>query len=423
MAMTDTVTFIHTADLHLGAPFRGLHSVSEKWADRLIEAVPKAYDRMVDAALEHQVDFVIIAGDTFDEARPSYGDFMHFIDGLNKLGNAGIPVYLCTGNHDPYTSWRRGYTDLPQNAFMFSAARPGYFCFKRNGIPLVLLAGRGFYNQAWSSDESIATGITASDARAALGVSAPFAVGVIHTGLDRDVSKAPVTTAELLGAGMDYWALGHLHRPEVIDDPGNPHIAFSGCIQGRALNETGPHGVNLVTLRRGERNRVEFIPTASVVWERPNVDVTDAESLSDIVERIIARLYRLNGGSFCSRMIERVVLRGATSIHEALQRPGVLDDMRDRVNNEVPDFFCDAIVDATTIPLDKERLLGEGLFPATFMRAYEQVSADREAELSYLQDAFAEKGLSLPRFVEKRLDEIGAEAEDVVLDMLNGGRL
>lgn len=420
--MTDTVTFIHAADLHLGAPFRGLRSVSEKWADRLIEAVPKAYDRLVDAALEHRVDFVIIAGDTFDEARPSYSDFLHFTDGLKKLGQAGISVYLCTGNHDPYTSWQRGYADLPPNVFMFPAVRPGYFCFERDGEPLALLAGRGFYNQAWPSDESVATGITAHDARAALGVSAPFAIGVIHTGLDRDVSKAPVAPAELHRAGMDYWALGHLHRPEIIDDPDDPHIAFSGCIQGRALNETGPHGVNLVTLRKGERNKVEFIPTASVVWERPDVDIAAAESLSDVVERIIAELYRLNGGSFCNRMVERVVLRGATPIHETLQRPGVLDDLRARINIEAPEFFCDAIVDATTFPLDKDRLRREGLFPATFMKACEHVSADREAELAYLQDAFAERGLSLPRFVEKRLDEIGTEAEDIVLDMLNGGR-
>lgn len=420
--MSETVTFIHAADLHLGAPFRGLRNVSDKWADRLVKAVPEAYDRLVDVALEHHVDFVIIAGDTFDEAHPSYGDYLHFINGLNRLGQAGIPVYLCTGNHDPYTSWRQNYARLPQNAFMFSATRPGYFCYQRDGRPIALLAGRGFYNQAWPAGESVATGITAVDAEAALGVSAPFSIGVIHTGLDRDISKAPVAPAQLQRAGMDYWALGHLHRPEIIDDPNDPHIVFSGCIQGRALNETGPHGVNLVTLRKGACNKVEFIPTASVAWERPNVDVSDAESLSDVVERIVSELYRLNGTSFCSQMIERIVLRGATTIHETLQRPGVLDDLRDRINAEVPDFFCDAVVDATTLPLDKERMRREGLFPATFMETCGQTVKHREEALAYLQDAFAEKGLSLPRFVEKRLDTLGSEAEDLVLDLLNGGR-
>lgn len=420
--MSETVTFIHAADLHLGAPFRGLRSVSDKWADRLVKAVPEAYDRLVDAALEHQVDFIIIAGDTFDEAHPSYGDYLHFVDGLNRLGQAGISVYLCTGNHDPYTSWRENYAQLPQNAFMFSATRPGYFCYQRNGKPLVLLAGRGFYNQAWPADESVATGITAADARAALGASAPFSIGVIHTGLDRDISKATVTPATLQRAGMDYWALGHLHRPEIIDNPDDPHIVFSGCIQGRALNETGPHGVNLVTLRQGAPNKVEFVPTASVAWERPYVDVSAAESLSDLVERIISELYRLNGTSLCNQMIERIVLRGATAIHESLQRPGVLDDLRDRINAEVPDFYCDAVVDATTLPLDKERLRREGLFPATFMETCAREAHDREAQLAYLQDAFAEKGFSLPRFVEKRLDDLGTEAEDMVLDLLSGGR-
>ena len=64
----------------------------------------------------------------------------------------------------------------------------------------------------------------------------------------------------------------------------------------------------------------------------------------------------------------------------------------------------------------------EGLFPATFMETCEQTVKHREEALAYLQDAFAEKGLSLPRFVEKRLDTLGSEAEDLVLDLLNGGR-
>ena len=34
----------------------------------------------------------------------------------------------------------------------------------------------------------------------------------------------------------------------------NPRLAFSGCIQGRDIKETGPRGVNLVTLEEGRRN-------------------------------------------------------------------------------------------------------------------------------------------------------------------------
>ena len=64
--MSKRVTFIHAADLHLGAPFRGLRALSSKWANRLLTAIPESYDRMVDAAIARDVDFVVVSGDIFD---------------------------------------------------------------------------------------------------------------------------------------------------------------------------------------------------------------------------------------------------------------------------------------------------------------------------------------------------------------------
>ncbi len=92
--MSKRVTFIHAADLHLGAPFRGLRALSTKWANRLLTAIPESYDRIIDAAIAREVDFVVMSGDIFDDARPSYGDYLHFFSGLERLDEAGIPVYL-----------------------------------------------------------------------------------------------------------------------------------------------------------------------------------------------------------------------------------------------------------------------------------------------------------------------------------------
>ena len=82
--MAERLTFIHAADLHLGAPFRGLRALSDAWAARLLTALSEAYDRVIEAALAREVDFVVMAGDIFDNARPSYGDYLHFFAGLRK---------------------------------------------------------------------------------------------------------------------------------------------------------------------------------------------------------------------------------------------------------------------------------------------------------------------------------------------------
>lgn len=83
--MARSVTFIHAADLHLGAPFRGLRAVSPVWADRLVKSIPDAYRKLIDETIREQVDFLIIAGDAFDASHPSYADFCLFRDGLERL--------------------------------------------------------------------------------------------------------------------------------------------------------------------------------------------------------------------------------------------------------------------------------------------------------------------------------------------------
>ena len=45
--------------------------------------------------------------------------------------------------------------------------------------------------------------------------------------------------AELLGQGFTYAAIGHYHSFGAIEDGSGPRAAYSGCIQGRGLDETG----------------------------------------------------------------------------------------------------------------------------------------------------------------------------------------
>ena len=99
--MPETLTFIHAADLHIGAPFRGLRALSDEWARRLVEAIPGAWERVVEAAVSRKVDFVVVSGDIFDSVRASYRDYLRFFDRFNRLDAEGTPSYLCPVNHDP----------------------------------------------------------------------------------------------------------------------------------------------------------------------------------------------------------------------------------------------------------------------------------------------------------------------------------
>ena len=106
---------------------------------------------------------------------------------------------------------------------------------------MCLIGARGYRNQAWPIDEPVAQGITRSAAVQALeqryrrAAEAPFCIGIIHTGLDLDQSKAYSDPELLLAADVDFWACGHLHRRYVLPSEGNPRIVFPGCIQARDL--------------------------------------------------------------------------------------------------------------------------------------------------------------------------------------------
>ena len=413
---------MHAADLHLGAPFLGLRSYSDAWARRMAAAIPEAFGRMIDTAIEKRVDFVVIAGDIFDLALPSFADYACFLDGMERLGAAGIPVYCCTGNHDPFISWQQRYGKLPDNVFMFPAGdEAGYFLYERDGEPLVLLGGRGFSNQTWPQGVDIAQGITRTAGEAALGVNPPFAVGVLHTGLDIDASHAPTSPAGLMASGMDYWALGHVHIPLTWQDTtGNVRLSYSGCIQGRKIRDAGARGVNIVTLSAGKPNELTYAPCASVVWEQVKIDVSACETLAEIVDAACGELFRLNGEASCDEMVERVTLQGVTPLHELLQRPGVCEDIRARINETCARFFCDVVLDETRAPHDINRMRAEGLFPAVFLDACDRDGAESETAVTYLQQAFIDAGMGVVDVSQDALSRLQQNAEEFVLDLLDG---
>jgi exonuclease SbcD len=59
-------SFIHAADLHLGSPFLGLASDDQELAKRVASASREAFEDLVSEAIDRQVRFLHIAGDTCD---------------------------------------------------------------------------------------------------------------------------------------------------------------------------------------------------------------------------------------------------------------------------------------------------------------------------------------------------------------------
>lgn len=435
--MTKKLRFLHTGDIHLGAAVRGLGDVSDAWAERLMRSVPEAFDRMIRTALESQVDFVVMAGDAFDATKASLGDMRLFFDGLGRLHEAGIPTYLVTGNHDPFTSWEREVDLLPPSAHLMGVGEPTFQLFQRDGEPLCLIGARSYYNQTWSQDKDIAEGISRAAAEQALAPEqpeaprAPFSIGVIHTGLDVDRRKAPTAEADLLARGMDYWACGHLHKCLVRPSWHDPRIAFPGCLQAVNVRETGRRGCLLVTLEAPEADSgapmagaaqaaVEFIPTASVVFQDLQVDAGPFPTLTDLERHIQAELFRVNGEARCEDMLVRVQLTGATALYDYLRQPTVLARMRKRLSDAYPSFWCDRLENRTRPAQEPAQDAGDQLFSSLVSHMAQEQRRRGDEMVNYVQGAFVASGITVPDSLSRRMDDYEAQAELLALDLLRG---
>ena len=413
--MTRKVRFIHAADLHLGSPIRGLSSLSDEWATRLQTAIPEAYDRVIEAALTREVDFVILAGDLFDTSASSYCDYLHFFEGLEKLHQAGIPTYMIAGNHDPYTAWARNVSRLPESAHMMGVGVPTFELYEREGEPLCLIGGRSYYSQAWPLDVGVADGITRANAIGALAeahpnaAEAPFSIGIIHTGFEVDASKAVVSEQFLLAQDIDYWACGHLHNHLVRPIADDPRVVFPGGIQGRELNESGERGCYLVELEEGISPHLEFVPTASVAFHSLDVDVSECLTLSDIERVVKESLFRESSHDYCGDMVAHVNLVGETDLHGYLRKPDVLAGMRKRVNDACPSFFCDAVVDATRFPA-----ASDGSATPTFEEEPDGTLID------YVQNTLVQRGIAVPDALARRIGDFRTSAMTFASDLLDG---
>src|ERR1035438_4494707 len=57
-------------------------------------------DYVLDKAIEHNADHIIITGDIYEEPKPPINLIILFISWLNKCNLHGVNVHIIVGNHD-----------------------------------------------------------------------------------------------------------------------------------------------------------------------------------------------------------------------------------------------------------------------------------------------------------------------------------
>lgn len=344
--------FIHAADIHLDSPLVGLRGHDSAPADRLRSAPRQALENLVELAVDSKVDFLLIAGDVFDGNWKDFATGQFFVKQMAKLRDSQIPVYLIAGNHDAENKMTRSLP-YPDNVHMFES---GQATTQRIEAIEVAIHGQSFATQAVTEDLSM---------RYPAKIPGWFNIGLLHTsctGREGHENYAPCTIDGLRTRGYDYWALGHIHKREVLCE--DPWVVFPGNIQGRHAKEIGAKGCYLMSVSDNSKINSQFKPLDVLRWETVSLDVESLSHLEDLPGLFSSKLQQTIDNSEDRLLAIRIELVGQSPLHRKLriERERILQECQSVATGlSVDGVWIEKVVCNTRLPrqIEQSRDLSE----------------------------------------------------------------
>ena len=393
--------FIHAADLHIDSPLRGLSRYPGAPLALLRGATRRALERLVDLALDEQVDFVLLAGDLYDRDWPDFHTGLFVRSQMVRLGRAGIGAFIVQGNHDAHGVITR-QVSWPDNVTLFSSRSAHTVHLSALGVAI---HGHSFPDR--EVPEDLVPGYPAA-------VPGCFNIGLLHTsltGMEGHDTYAPTSLAVLKTKGYDYWALGHVHQRLVVSE--QPRVVFPGNLQGRHAKETGPKGCELVSVN-GADIQSQFVALDVVRWHQLVVDLGAVKTLDNLQGHLAAQLLAATQtASHGALHAVRVLLTGESPLH-ALEssQPGTLEAAVQAAAQDVPDteVWIERVRLHLRSPLDRVQM-AQGTDALAELVRWVDVLAQDPAELAQFCHA------TLADVLAKMPAEVAATlAQDAALD-------
>lgn len=337
--------FLHCSDLHIDSPFKGLFLVQPSLAEKLRNSTYQAFQNIVKLALQEKVDAFLIAGDIYDGSDRSLQAQLKFRGELQKLSDAGIDTFIVHGNHDPLNGWSSSL-DWPERVHVFSGTQVESRSVKKNGVAVAYIHGISYPQR--DVKENLAQKFSRSN-------NEGFAIGLLHTNAgnqDGHANYAPCTLDDLIAGEMDYWALGHIHRFQVLRES-NPAVVYSGNTQARHIREKGEKGCCLVTLHKSASPEIRFIATDVVRYIQSELNLSGTISLDEVITLVRSECERLSDQVKGRDIFVNLTLNGRTLMHNELARGDSLEvvqgEIRSYFEAKVPSIWLDLKLDTCGI--------------------------------------------------------------------------
>ena len=378
--------FIHVADVHLDSALRGLSRYESAPAESIRNACRRAFENLVDLAIEEKVSFVLLAGDLYDGDWKDYSTGIFLSQQMGQLGQHDISVFTVAGNHDAANRITKAL-DSPANMTILSSRKVE--TIKLDDLA-VSIHGRSFGTQ--HVDENLAAGFAAAE-------KGMFNIGLLHTSLDGREGHAvyaPCSIDDLRSKGYQYWALGHIHKQEFVSK--DPWIVFPGCVQGRHIRETGAKGCVLVTVEDGAVSAVDKCPLDVFRWALCSVDLTDAAEMREVLERTRKAIENERPSADGRPIAMRIRFEGATAISgELAAYPERLEQQIKALGAEIAgdDLWIERVENAAVGKLDLDSTLSDD---SAFGKLLKEIlsTPDNPDEISGLKDVVTDLRQKIP---------------------------
>ena len=171
---------------------------------------------------------------------------------------------------------------------------------------------------------------------------------------------APCSVADLADAGMDYWALGHVHTRQVLR-PERPTVVYPGNPQGRNPRETGARGVYLVEVDDQCSAQLDFRPVDMVRWQILEVGIGALESEQELLDAIDHAVAGCSDSSEGRPVLYRLALTGRGSLNRWLRRPETVPDLLERINERYSYgqtwLWCERVELDTASSVDRQQMV------------------------------------------------------------------
>ncbi len=316
---------LHFADAHIDMANYGRHDPESGLPVRVLDFL-KSLDTIVDTAISQKVDMVIFAGDAYKDRSPAPTFQREWGKRIMRLSQTKIPTLLLVGNHDISPAAGRAHAlqefKTLQVPFVRVIDQP---CFlgpdELWGVPLQVIGmpwiprsglmavtGETSSTDAYSRIEGnmgelIEDWIEESDSSLPIILTAHASIEGAKFGGERLVmlgNDLVLTGSLVKNPKFSYVAMGHIHKPQDVNEGFQPPVIYPGSIERVDFGEAKEDRFFVIAdVESGKDTEVEWVELTGVrkfidrrTVLNSNENVTDAlknalPSMKEMSEAIV----------------------------------------------------------------------------------------------------------------------------------------